>query len=342
MPTSAAAWGINVQCYGQFDASRVRVTGSVGIGTGVFGGCPPLDGAPAPTPGTSTLMLHDCIVENTRAQDGPAISGWGAAAAAGGTMYAERTLVTGATSFGAATEDDGSAMTWNDSAILGTRAWTDGSRGNGLIADHGTTVSATRLYVQGAREFGVFAVSGGSVDLHDVIVAEVQTSSRGVGLGVASAGGSMLTGERVAVTHAAGAAFGSISRVAEAMGAPSQMSITDAFVLGVAPSVLSAGEPNAAYGFHAGEQSTLMCVRGVVDGAGYGFYDASGTMGLDTAIIAHQSNALGASAGAGLFLVNVQGTQNANDGVVNNVSLPAAGGLAPPPLPSGCTPQGCM
>jgi hypothetical protein len=95
-----------------------------------------------------------------------------------------------------------------------------------------------------------------------------------------------------------------------------------------------------AYGLHAASGCVLDVTRALIDTGGYGFFGASGTIGVHHGIITSQLDAAGASSNAMIMLDDVRAFGNARDDVIQQADLPSAASLSPPsPV---CPPGGCM
>jgi hypothetical protein len=94
---------------------------------------------------------------------------------------------------------------------------------------------------------------------------------------------------------------------------------------------------SVAYGLHAGNGCTVDVTRVVLDGGGYGIFNAEGSMHLRHGLITIQANAAAAASSPGALeairLDEVVRRDNADDELSVRTDLPAAAALpAPTPI----------
>jgi hypothetical protein len=164
--------------------------------------------------------------------------------------------------------------------------------GRGLEVSNNARVSAAGLLVEDNHEIGVAAVDGeNSLIGTDVIVRGVRPSGRGFGVGLyaLSRGGANLT--RLAIVDVRGAGLAAVPTV---MYPRSVVSVQHLYVRGVSPSTVqfdpsgTTGMPvgdAVSYGLFADLGTHVDVLRALVEGAHYGFYNASGTMFIRQGVI---------------------------------------------------------
>jgi hypothetical protein len=140
----------------------------------------------------SNAELTDALIEDTRPLD-DGDSGVGAHAASGGRIRLVRTRVERSPEAGVLGTDPGTELSLEDVAIVGVESADGIGDGDGLIADTGPHVTATRLLVDGVFSSGITSMREGSrVELSDVVVQRVKPLGEfGHGL-LANGGGTLV------------------------------------------------------------------------------------------------------------------------------------------------------
>jgi hypothetical protein len=226
-------------------------------------------------------------------------------------------------------------------AVRGTRQLPDGTFGRGVEASGDTLVRATLLLCRENAESGLIAIDRETrMVLDDVLVDGVASSSRGFGVGLDVLAGARVTGARLAIQRTAGAA---VLALPYQTTAPSSVTVRDLFVREVRSGTVRFSEDDmtslpegraVAYGLHAGAGCTLDVTRAVLDGGGFGFFNANGVIRVHTGVIAHQLDAAGAvdlaTPASAWTLDDVCLAHNTSDGVVRRSDLPTASSLPAP------------
>jgi hypothetical protein len=294
------------------------------------------------------ISLADSVVSSTA-------SGSGLGMAGGASGDVARVLFDGSTGAGVGVAGMGATLTMHDAAIVGTRAhmtpFHTFTGGDGLAVDSQSIAIADRVLVDGAVQFGVVVYDVGThLTAHDVIVQNVTRGMNGFGFGAVAMAGAIVDANRIAVANVAAIGIGAVASNG-GIYTGSTFNATDVSVRNVAsgqiridPTTMLPTGPTVAYGIHVGTDCALSASHFTVDSSGYGFFDTTGQLMLDTGVIAEQLDAFGAvSQACSNNCVNVQNvasTNNARSDVVVDMNLPESASLAPPaPV---CPPTGCM
>jgi hypothetical protein len=341
--TGPGGSGISALEGGSVDVSRVLVTGSE-----LFG----VSSAQSSANGTQ-LTIRDSAVIGTTAEVFDVMGevfGAALSAADGASLVAERTFVDHSTNSGVYAFGTASSVALHDVAITNT-GLSDGSiSANALVSGGGAIVDAERVLLSGGSHNAVFAISGASASLTDVIVENIAPSTLGAGVGLIATGGAGIDAERLAVIGTNGAAMMAIPQPGSAMPLQDGAHIAghDVYVSDIRTSTVRVAptpQPHAdgrtvAYGAHAAAGSRVQLERFVLANGGYGFVVSSGAMSLRQGIVTGMLDAAGANSVSQAMLVDVAIFGNARDSVVHDDGLPEGSVLAPPA--AVCPPTGCM
>jgi len=302
--------------------------------------------------GGTLLRIEDSIVRDVDSRANGDL-GAGISAVMAASIEARRVIVERATFAGVYAASPDTSLLLEDSVVRETRSRPDGQTGFGLAVTESASLTARRVLIDRAREFGVAAVSPGSaMTLEDAIVLRTEPTIRGYGGGVLVLGGASMRMDRVAIEGCAGAAISSLSLDHPTQGrlAGSTLVVREAFVRGVRSQQVRwdlarlAPEGTAvAYGLHVGRDASLDAEGLVVDRGGYGFFVTDGTFVLRRAVITGQLDAAGGVRSAEQTRPasdDVSYYGNALDSVVVRTELPE-GSTLPPPTPV-CVGPACM
>lgn len=171
--------GLVVQQGAQCEATRLAVSASHEVG--VYGWGP-----------ETTLTLVDAVVRDTQ----PGASGdggYGVGVFEATHLTATRLVVTGSHGAGLVADGSDTTVVLTDAEVSDTEG---PSGGYGLTAQYGARVDATGLHVSHAREAGVLALVGASVDARSIVIESVLRSAcdcpeRGFGYAAVALGGAM-------------------------------------------------------------------------------------------------------------------------------------------------------
>ncbi|MBI5514473.1 MAG: DUF1565 domain-containing protein [Deltaproteobacteria bacterium] len=244
--------------------------------TGVIANAVGADGVP------SRAVLEDCVVLDTLAEEAGLQASHGLFAQSGGEVLATRTALVTHAGFGvgaAATSDAGlpsradltSCVVWDTSPRRISR-----TLGIALAATHGGLVVGRYLLLERSAEAAIMASGvGTAMELQDILVREVSPGTARGGFGVAMAGGSRATLQRVALVQTRGAGLAAVSNNG-LLGSPAGSSITveDAFIEGIGTSTIdydamdtfSVTGPPRSYGAYVGLASSMDLRRVVLLG----------------------------------------------------------------------------
>lgn len=194
---AALGYGLLAREGARLDATRVEATGNRTAGAFVT------------TRGAMTLT--DVTVRDTRGTQfdpGAAWTGAGVACAAGGTVHATRTRVTGNDGVGVDAIDAACEVTVDDGVIEGGRALPDGAQGVGAAASQGARLALNRVLVRDARDYGVVAAGVGSQAAVTASAVRGTRPREGApgGVAVSAQGGAHVTLSRVRVRDTTGIA----------------------------------------------------------------------------------------------------------------------------------------
>jgi hypothetical protein len=247
-----------------------------------------------------------------------------------------------------------------DSAIRQITSLGDGRCATAIFSVSGAAVSAARVLLDQCQDSALYSSYMGQITLSDSIVQHISSSQYGYGQAITAVGSGTVQVSRVAAIDTAGAAVMATptSAVTGAAGGatPSSMetgaAVTghDLYVEGVGSSnirvsIAADGTPHAdgppvSYALHAGAGANINIDHGVLVRAGFGVYDAWGTMTLSSSVISGMLDSAGASSGPLPTFTDVSMFGNVSDQIVARGDLPSAA-TVPPPEPA-CTNQGCL
>jgi hypothetical protein len=301
-------------------------------------------------PSTSLTLTDTAITNPTLLSSGT--EGIGVQIETGSTASLERVVIDGAHTVSIFV-DTGGHMAITESAIRNGLSNARGRYGRGLHVQAGGIVSMDRSLIANTREEAIEVTgSGTTMTANDVLLDGVVPSGGGFGLGLGAYNGAMVTANRLGVLHVAGAALAAVPDDGTMSGAqlPASLTVADLFVRDVATSTIRYSSDGSftpqgeavAYALHAGPTCSLSAQRAVLDNGGYGFFSASHSLSIESAVITRMTSAAGASQDpmSSATLQNVTMVDNAQNGVIVDSTLPTQSAL-PPPAPV-CPPTGCM
>jgi hypothetical protein len=123
------------------------------------------------------VELTDVAVRDTESRVSDGMFGHGVNLEEGASLDATRLLVERSHGSGMRGADEGTEIAMRDVVVRDTRAQaTDLAFGHGLQIANGARVVGERVRVDGARELGLLAFNGASVELSDVVISNVERS----------------------------------------------------------------------------------------------------------------------------------------------------------------------
>ncbi len=312
------------------DISLERVRVADNFGSGVFIGGK-----------NARLTIVRSAVEHTHALDNGS-DGAGIAVRSGARADVTACSIEDSVQVGVYANGSGSSLLLRESVIRRVAQMPGGVMGLGLMSYRAGTIEMTDCLVESAYELGVSVESpDATFAMRDVIVRDVQSGTRGLGMGIAF-WGTNGTLDRVAVDFIRGfgvAAGPSGERTSSPVGAA--VVASNVFVRAVRSTTVavaadrrsSSGLPVAS-GLLSGRLSSFVATRVVLADGGYGFYLDGGRLTLNDAVIARQLDALGVArespAAGALVLESVASVDNAREDWVLRPDLPQSAALEPP------------
>ncbi len=158
----------------------------------------PEDTAMPPT----QARMSDVLALDTLPQDSDARFGRGLFVQKGASVALSRARIVGSHYIGAHAIDPGTTLTLEDVIVEGTQPrQTDLKFGQGLRAEDGAVVSATRVELNNNHEIGLMALVGAQVTLEDVVIRGTRPQQSGglAGRGLYVEQGSRVQGRRLAL-----------------------------------------------------------------------------------------------------------------------------------------------
>lgn len=330
-PEGARAIGVMARDRGFVRAHRVCIAGVEGASAGANRG--------------ARFELSSSVV--ARARQRPRDHAVGLSANSGATLDVTATRVEDNDGGGVFAGGAGTRVRVVGCVIRGSRALVDegitapeGVFGRGFEADDGAGLTASATLAANNAEMGAVAFGvGASLTLTDVIVAGVRPSGRGFGVGVYAIGGASVEGARVAIDGVFGAGVAALPETVTATRA----TFEDLFVRRVGTSTIRLADNDmtalpegrsVAYGLHAGPGCVVEATRAVLQGGGYGFFNANGALRVREGVIADQLDGAGAidlaTPATATTLTGVGFVRNARDAIERRSDLPTASSVAPP------------
>jgi hypothetical protein len=329
---------------GTFRNSRIENV----IGSGAWIGHSMTD-APA-----ATAEIDDSIVTNITPEytEGSRVGfAWGVAVGPAATVAVNRSVIQQISPVGASCYD-GSSLVVRDSTLRGITSRGDGNAAVALEAFLGGIIDAQRVLIDQCDDSGMMAEAMGRISLSDSILERISPSPYGYGQALAALGSGTIAVSRVAAVETGGAAIMATpgGDLESGSGTGSAVSGHDIYVADVRSSSIRvaigddgtprADGPAVSYALHAGAGSNVRIDHGVLVRAGFGFYDASGTMTLSSSVISEMLDSAGASSGPSPTLTDMSIFGNADNGIAIRGDLPSAA-ILPPPTPA-CTNPNCL
>lgn len=226
--------------------------------------------------------------------------------------------------------------------VRGVESRSDGLLGHGVDV-LGGALSFRGVLVERVRE-AAFAIAVGRASVEDSLVRDVRPTTRGLGLGVWAFSNAQVDLRRFAIENVQGSAvsalpFQSLARTSVGGADWFVRDVRSGTVRVVEDEMTSTPEGRpVAYGLHAGPGCSIDAARVVIDGGGFGFYNANGVVRVHTGVITNQLDAAGAidvaTPASAWSLDDVARAGSANDGVVQRNDLPTASSI-PAPSASG-------